>query len=107
MDLPVIIAGLVQAQNNLDHAAYADCFDEAAIVYDEGHTYRGKIEIREWIKQANEKYKTRMEPLDFSQTGKDTVLEAKVSGTFDGSPAVLKYHMELAGGLIQSLKVTG
>ncbi|MFA6083798.1 nuclear transport factor 2 family protein [Mucilaginibacter sp.] len=107
MNLPAVVAALVEAQNNLDHSAYADCFDEAAIVYDEGETHNGKAEIRKWIEQANKKYQTRMEPLSFTQIGDDTVLEARVSGTFDGSPLVLKYHLELVGGLIQSLKVTG
>ncbi len=107
MNLPAVIAALVQAQNNLDHIAYADCFGKTATVDDEGKTYNGKAEIRQWIQQANEQYKTRMEPLDLAETGSNAVLTAKVSGTFEGSPAVLKYHMELADGLIRSLKVTG
>jgi ketosteroid isomerase-like protein len=107
MNLPKVIAALVQAQNSLDHNAYADCFSEAAIVHDEGKTHTGKAEITEWIKEANKKYQTQLEPLDFNQTGDEAVLEARVSGTFDGSPAVLKYHLALADGLIKSLKVTG
>jgi ketosteroid isomerase-like protein len=106
MNLPTVIAALVQAQNNLDYNAYADCFDEAAIVYDEAQTHNGKAEIREWIKQSNEKYHTSMEPLKFKQSGDNAVLEAKISGTFDGSPLVLNYHMELKGNLVSSLKVT-
>lgn len=107
MSLPPVIAAIVQAQNNLDHQAYANCFNEDAIVHDEGHTHRGKAEIKEWIKQANVKYQTKMKPLDFSQDGDIAVLEAEISGTFDGSPAILKYNMELKNGLLQSLKVTG
>jgi ketosteroid isomerase-like protein len=107
MNFPAVIAALVQAQNNLDHNAYADCFDEQAIVYDEGRTHQGKADIREWIRQANTKYKTQMNPLDLSQTGDNVVLKAEVSGTFDGSPAVLKYHLKLSNGLISSLTVTG
>lgn len=48
-----------------------------------------------------------MKPLDFSQDGDIAVLEAEVSGTFDGSPAILEYNMELKNGLLQSLKITG
>lgn len=107
MSLPTVIAALVLAQNNLDHKAYADCFNDDAIVYDEGHTHQGKVEIREWIKQANAKYQTQMNPIDLSQTGDNVVLKVEVSGTFDGSPAVLNYHLELSGGLISSLKVIG
>ena len=107
MNLPAVVAALVQAQNNLDASAYVDCFDETALVHDEGENHKGKAEIRGWIKQANAKYQTRMEPLHFTQTGDAAILEAKISGTFEGSPAVLKYHLEISGGLIQSLKVTG
>jgi ketosteroid isomerase-like protein len=107
MNLPAVVAALVQAQNNLDASAYADCFGEAAIVHDEGKIHHGKTKIREWIEQANKKYQTQMEPLDFTQNANDAVLGAKVSGTFDGSPAVLKYHLELVDDLIRSLKVTG
>lgn len=89
MKLPAVVAALVQAQNNLDHNAYADCFGEAAIVHDEGKIHQGKTEIREWIEQANKKYQTQMEPLNFNQTNDEALLEAKVSGTFDGSPVVL------------------
>ncbi|NII84798.1 hypothetical protein H9N25_22280 [Pedobacter riviphilus] len=46
-----------------------------------------------------------MKPLDFSQDGDISVLEAEVSGTFDGSPAILKYNMELKNGLLQLLKI--
>ncbi len=75
MHLPATMAALVQTQNNLDHKAYADCFNDAAIVYDEGHIHQGKSEITEWIKQANARYQTQMMPLDFSQTGDNFVLE--------------------------------
>lgn len=107
MNLPPVITAIVQAQNNSDHQAYANCFNKDAIVHDEGHIHHGKAAIEEWIKQANAKYQTNMKPLDFSQDGDIAVLKAEVSGTFDGSPVVLKYNMELKGGLIQSLKVTG
>jgi hypothetical protein len=107
MNLPTVIAALVQAQNNFEHSAYADCFSETAIVHDEGEDHQGRAEIREWIKTANEKYKTQLEPLDFVQTGRDAVLTSRVTGTFDGSPAIHKYHLELSDDLIQSFRVTG
>ncbi len=107
MNLPATIAALVQAQNNFDHIAYADCFDKAAIVHDEGQTHHGKAEIKEWIKQANAKYKAKMVPLNFTQSGPKGVLTAEISGTLPGSPAVLQYHLELAGDLISSLRMTG
>ena len=106
MNLPHIIAELVKAQDNYDSTAYANCFSETALVFDEGKTYSGRNEIKQWIKNANEKYKTVMQPIEYTETEKETILKAKVSGNFDGSPVVLKYHVEIVNGLIQSLNVT-
>ncbi|SEL31861.1 nuclear transport factor 2 family protein [Parapedobacter koreensis] len=107
MNLPKAIADLVKAQDNFDSVAYANCFTEDAVVHDEGHSYTGKSEIQQWIEKANEKYNTVMQPIDLEETGAIRILTARVSGTFDGSPAVLRYHVELKDGLIQSLKITG
>lgn len=107
MNLPTAVAALVKAQDQFDSAAYADCFSETALVFDEGKTHRGRTEISQWIEQSNEKYKTVMTPMSFVETGKTGVLSAKVSGSFDGSPIVLNYHFEIADALIQSLKITG
>ena len=105
MNLPNVIADLVKAQNNFDSLAYSNCFSETAVVFDEGKTHNGKIEIQQWIKKANEEYQTTMKPLEYSAT--EEMLKAEVSGRFPGSPIVLSYHLKLKDGLIQSLKITG
>lgn len=105
MNLPKVITDLVEAQNNFDSLAYADCFSETAVVFDEGKTYTGKKEIQEWIKEANEKYQAVMQPVEYSAT--EEILKAEVSGNFPGSPIVLSYHLKLEEGLIQSLNITG
>jgi hypothetical protein len=38
------------------------CFSEKAIVFDEGKTYNGRTEIKQWIQKANNKYKTVVKP---------------------------------------------
>jgi uncharacterized protein (TIGR02246 family) len=107
MKLPAIIAELVNAQNSQDSASYADCFTSDATVFDEGHDHQGKEEIKAWIESANAKYQTVMDPIDFSEYDGKAVLTAKISGTFPGSPIVLKYNFKIAEGLISSLKITG
>jgi hypothetical protein len=104
MNLPNIISELVKTQNNFDSHAYADCFTETAVVFDEGKTHNGKTEIENWIDNANKEYKAVMKPLDYNEN--ESILSAEISGTFPGSPLVLKYHFELNEGLIQSLKIT-
>jgi ketosteroid isomerase-like protein len=103
MNLPKIISDLVEAQNNFDSIAYANCFSETAVVFDEGKTHNGRKEIEHWIADANEKYNAMMKPLSFEES----ILKAEVSGNFAGSPIVLSYHLEIADELIQSLKITG
>ncbi|GAA4154731.1 nuclear transport factor 2 family protein [Chryseobacterium ginsenosidimutans] len=105
MNLPNIISELVKAQTQFDSHAYADCFTETAVVFDEGKTHNGKTEIQNWIDTANKEYKTVMKPLDYNE--KENILSAEISGTFPGSPVVLKYHFELSDGFIESLRITG
>ncbi len=105
MNLPNIITALVNAQNQYDSHSYAECFTDNAVVFDEGKTYNGKPEIENWISEANNEYKTIMKPLNYDE--KKNILSAEISGTFPGSPAILKYHFEFNNGLIQSLKITG
>lgn len=103
MNLPKVIASLVKAQNDFDSAAYADCFTETAVVFDEGKTHTGRMEIKNWIDEANKKYRATMNPVDYSETGQ--TLKTEVSGNFPGSPIMMRYHYEFKDGLIQSLKI--
>lgn len=105
MNLPNVIADLTKAQNNFDSVAYANCFTETAIVFDEGKNQTGKSEIQQWIKKANEEYQAVMKPVEYSETKE--VLKAEVSGNFPESPIVLSYHFTFQNGLIESLKITG
>ncbi len=105
MNLPKVVAELVEAQNNYDSVAYANCFTETAVVFDEGKTHNGRKEIENWIEKANKEYQATMKPLEYSE--KEEILKAEVSGNFPGSPIVLSYHLEIADELIQSLKITG
>jgi hypothetical protein len=103
MNLPKVVEELVKTQNSFDSKAYANCFTEKAVVYDEGKTHNGRTAIANWIAKANEEYQTTMEPLEYSET--DQTLKTKVLGIFPGSPITLTYHYEFADGLIQSLKI--
>jgi ketosteroid isomerase-like protein len=107
MTLPAPIAGFVQAQNEQDSARFAHYFTANAIVSDEGHTYSGRAEIKEWIQQATAKYHMHATPIDYQQSGTSAILTAEVTGTFPGSPAVMQYHLELEDSLSSSLRFTG
>ncbi|WP_042721675.1 hypothetical protein [Flavobacterium sp. B17] len=104
MNLPNIISELVKAQNEFDSAAYANCFTENAEVFDEGKTHNGKAEIEKWIDKSNKEYKATMKPVDYDE--KENILSAEISGSFPGSPIILKFHFKIVDEKIQHLKVT-
>lgn len=104
MNLPKVITELIKAQNSFDSQAYANCFSESAVVFDEGKKHHGKEEIQKWISKANHDYQATMQPLEYSD--QDEILQAEISGNFPGSPIVLFYHLKLKNALIESLKIT-
>src|SRR5258708_1241463 len=105
MKLPSIIADLLTAQEKYDSNAFSECFSNDAVVFDEGKTYRGKKEVRQWNEMTNAKYKTKYEPLEISNSEDEIILTAKISGTFDGSPARIKYYFKIRQGKIISLSI--
>lgn len=107
MNLPDVIANLVEAQKRFDSKAVAESFSETAVVFDEGKTHKGRTEIQQWNADTNKNYQTILNPINYEQTGKKGVLTTEVSGTFPGSPIVVKYNFEIEDGLIQQLKITG
>ena len=107
MNLPKVVADLVETQNSFDSVAYANCFSETAVVFDEGKTHNGRKEIERWIADSNERYKATIKPVGFEEKENESLLKAETSGNFEGSPIVLSYHLEIVDDLIQSLKVTG
>ena len=107
MNLHNVIANLIEAQNNHDSHAYAQCFTPTAVVFDEGKTHTGVAAIQKWIEEADQKYQSVMKPVSYKESNGENILTAEVSGTFPGSPALLHFHFGLNNGLIQSLSVTG
>jgi len=107
MELHKVTERFIETQNNHDSEAYVACFTDTAVVHDEGKIHNGKEEILRWIEHTNKEYQSSMEPLTYEVSGPNVLLTARVSGTFPGSPLVLRFHLVLKGDLIDSLKVTG
>ena len=107
MNLPTVVTDFINAQNNFDSEASANCFAETGVMLEEGKPYTGRVEIQGLLEETNEKYQSVMKPLKYIEDGISSVLSAEVSGTFPGSPAVLQFHFTLENNLISYLKVTG
>lgn len=107
MNLPKVVTDLIKAQNDFDSNAYANCFSETGVMFDEDKTYTGKANIRNLIEETNKKYRSVMRPLEYTENDGLSVLSAECSGTFPGSPIILKFHFDIVDEQIQYLKVTG
>jgi hypothetical protein len=105
--LPAVLAELITAQNNHNSHAFAEVFSNNALVHDEGKEYSGKASIKAWNENTNKKYNTRLEPEALQEKGGEIILTVQVSGTFEGSPIVLEYHVHLKGSKIIYLNITG
>jgi hypothetical protein len=103
--LPQPIANYFQAANAQDSNSVAATFAEDAVVIDESREHHGAAAIREWNKEANEKYRPHAEVVDLAIENDDAVVTADVSGTFDGSPARLRFNFTLAGDKIARLQI--
>ena len=105
MKLPASIQAYFTADAAQDGAALTAAFAPDAIVQDEGETHYGAQAILAWWQAAKAKYHHSAEPLDLSESAGKTVVRARVSGDFPGSPAVLHFSFGLEGDRIRDLRI--
>jgi SnoaL-like protein len=105
IQLPPPIDLYVKIENSGDVDALSECFASNATVRDEGHTYQGLAAIREWKSDTKKKYSHSIAPLAVAHRDGKTVLKAKLTGNFPGSPVTLEFSFVLADGKIASLEI--
>ena len=106
LDLPEPLPRYFAAQNALDADVMTACFAPDAVVHDEGGTYSGNEAIRGWKRDTIAKYGISIDALQASQQGDKTIVIARVTGNFPGSPANLTYEFGIApNGLIRPLDI--
>jgi hypothetical protein len=106
MNLPKILKDLLKAQELFDSTSFSRCFSDNALIFDEGKIYKGREEIKQWNKETNSEYKTLFEVTDFSTEDTTTILKINISGSFDGSPVMLKFHFRIEDNVIAALVIT-
>ena len=97
LELPAAIARYFDAQNAHDPDAAAACFEDDGTVRDESRTHVGREAIRAWQAGPVAAYEITVEPLEVSREDRATIVKARVSGKFPGSPIVLSHRFEAAG----------
>lgn len=103
--LPKVLAEFLSAQEKFDSTNFAKTFAANALVHDEGGKFRGTEEIKKWNEETNRKYQTVMEPLAFDESGKESILTIRMSGTFPGSPVIAKFYFVIKNNSIISLRI--
>jgi hypothetical protein len=104
VELPKPIANYFAA-DNANGVSVARCFTLDGVVKDEGHTYRGAAEIKQWKAVASTKYAYTSEPFASQQQGAIVVVTSRLTGSFPGSPVDLRYFFRLEGDRIASLEI--
>ena len=105
VDLPEPIAAYLAAENGHDTGAIARCFTEHAVVRDEGQTFKGLADIKQWKSETKKKYQHTVEPLEAVQKDGETIVTNRLTGNFPGSPIDLQFVFRLEGGKIASLEI--
>jgi ketosteroid isomerase-like protein len=106
LDLPTQVSNYLEAVNAQDVDAVLSAFADDASVRDEGQDMIGRAAIRGWIDDTTRKYRVTLTPTGVRQADEKTIVTARVSGTFPGSPIELRYHFTITGEKIARLAIT-
>ena len=106
MTLPPPIQTYFSARSPEDAEAFAAAFAPEAVVRDEGAIRQGPEEISAWWRAAKARYRHTSTPLDLHEAAGKTLVRARVSGDFPGSPLVLTFRFALDGDRISELEIT-
>jgi hypothetical protein len=100
------VAAYIAGANAQDTNAVMACFNEGAVVHDEGRSRQGIAAVRKWADEVSKKYHSTCEVIDVAETDGRTILAGRVSGDFPGSPITLRYVFTLNGGKITRLEIS-
>jgi hypothetical protein len=103
--LPAPVDLYVKIENAGDLGALSECFASDATVRDESRTYEGLAAIKEWMAATKKKYNHTVAPVEIVRRDGKTVLRARLSGNFPGSPVTLEFSFVLEDGKIVSLEI--
>jgi hypothetical protein len=106
VQLPQPIDTYLKLENSGDAAALEECFAPNAVVRDEGHSYDGLSGIKRWMADTKRKYNHTVAPLAIAQRDGKTVLTARLTGSFPGSPVTLQFNFVLREEKIASLEIS-
>jgi hypothetical protein len=105
--LPQTVAAYIRAINDHDAAAFIALFPDRAAVNDVGREFRGLAAIKAWSDREIFEAQVTLEVVDVADRNGETVVTAKVDGTFDRTglpdPLLLSHHITVEGDKIVGL----
>lgn len=105
IELPEPIARYFAADRSIDTDSAMRQFTETAVVTDEGRTYVGHDAIKSWMTESSAKYSYVVDPFAVTAQEGQTVVAARLTGNFPGSPVDLRYRFKLADDKIAALEI--
>ena len=105
LDLPEPIADYFSADRR-DGEAVARCFTAEGVVKDERKTHVGIAAIEAWKNAASAEFAYAAEPIALEKHDREVIVSGRVTGSFPGSPVILRYTFILERGKIASLEIT-
>lgn len=105
VQLPPALRAYFDAANTDDADRIAAAFSDDAVVHDEGRDIVGRAAIRAWAVESRRKYRFLSEPLSVEAAADRTVVTARVTGDFPGSPVDLTYRFRLDDGQVAALEI--
>ncbi len=104
--LPEVITRYLAAHQARDLDPALVCYTDDAVVVDEGHTYRGRREIRDWLARSASEY-TYTVKLTGAQRVDDEHFVAvhHLEGNFPGGVVDLRFRFTLREGRIAELVI--
>jgi SnoaL-like domain len=107
LQLPPAVDLYVKIENAGETDALSTCFAANATVRDEGHTYEGIDAIKKWKAETKKRYNHTIHPLAVNHKEGKTILTARVTGNFPGSPVILEFSFVIEAGKIVALQIHG
>jgi hypothetical protein len=105
LNLPEPVAEYFSADRH-DGKAVARCFTAEGMVKDERKTHIGVAAIEVWKDMASAEFNYVAEPIAVETRDREVIVSGRVTGTFPGSPVILRYVFTLERGKIASLEIT-
>ena len=105
-DLPAIITSYLKAHMARDIDVAVRSYAPDATVTDEGKTYRGREEIRQWLPRSASEFTYTIEMIGATKVaGNRYVAMHHLEGNFPGGRVDLQFRFTLRGGEISQLTI--